>query len=266
MDPTPETTSPRARPQPGSERSFLAASAMLFAACAIGTVLWTRSMAMPGGSTPALQGQGMGMTPLDWLGAGGAFVAMWLVMMAAMMLPSLAPALLRYRRAVSGVGEIPLGGLTALAVAGYFSIWVLFGLVVFPLGAVWAAAAMQSMALSALAPFAPGAVLLLAGGYQLTAWKARQLNHCRNTPQLSPDAGSAWRHGITLGVHCSLCCLGFMAVLLVNGVMDLGVMGLVAAAITFERLVAWPERAARITGVLLLLAGVAFIARALGVV
>jgi predicted metal-binding membrane protein len=208
----------------------------------------------------------MSLGALDWLGAAGAFIAMWLVMMVAMMLPSLVPALLRYRRVVRGVEEFPLSGLTALAGAGYFAVWSLFGLVVFPLGALSTAAVMQSPALSTLAPFVPGGVLLLAGGYQLTAWKVHQLNHCRQAPSLTADAGSAWRHGITLGVHCSLCCLGFMAVLLVNGVMDLGVMALVAAAITFERLVPWPERAARVTGIILLLIGAAFIARAAGVV
>jgi predicted metal-binding membrane protein len=66
-----------------------------------------------------------------------------------------------------------------------------------------------------------------------------------------------------LGVHCSLCCSGLMTVLLVTGVMSLGVMAMVAAAITVERFTPRPERAARVTGVIVIAAGVLVIARAL---
>lgn len=263
------TVAAQARGGLSSERLFLGTSVLLFVACAVGTIYWSRSMSMAGGmSLPvgwAPSMDGMSLSPLDWLGAAGAFIGMWLVMMASMMLPSLVPALRRYRLAVCGPAEMPLGGLTALAGLGYFAVWGIFGAAVFPLGAALSVYGMQSLTLSSLAPFAPGAVLLLAGGYQLTAWKTRQLTHCLETPALPPDAGSAWRHGIRLGVHCSLCCLGFMAVLLVNGVMDLGVMALVAAAITFERLVPWPERAARINGAAAILIGAVVLSHALGI-
>jgi predicted metal-binding membrane protein len=69
-----------------------------------------------------------------------------------------------------------------------------------------------------------------------------------------------------LGVHCSLCCPGLMMVLLVNGVMSLRAMGMVAAAITVERFALRPERAARLTGVILIAAGAVVIARALNAV
>jgi predicted metal-binding membrane protein len=115
---------------------------------------------------------------------------------------------------------------------------------------------------------ATGALLLLAGCVQLTPWKVRQLTSCREAPScgrsLPPDAWSAWRHGLHLGVHCCLCCSGLMMILLAEGIMDLGVMVAVAAAITVERLAPNAKRAARAVGVVVIAAGAFAIARALG--
>ncbi|HKC11149.1 MAG TPA: DUF2182 domain-containing protein, partial [Vicinamibacteria bacterium] len=83
-------------------------------------------------------------------------------------------------------------------------------------------------------------------------------------PRLPPDAGSAWRHGLRLGGHCSLCCFGFILILLVTGVMDLKIMAAMAAAITAERLAPRPERVAQVAGGAILMIGVLVIARSLG--
>jgi len=112
---------------------------------------------------------------------------------------------------------------------------------------------------------------------QFTAWKARHLACCRGTPghgltlqavqvlkALKADAGTAWRHGLRLGLHCSTCCAGLTAVLLVMGVMDLRVMVAVTAAITIERLAPAGERVARGIGVVVLVAGLVLIVRAMG--
>jgi hypothetical protein len=88
-----------------------------------------------------------------------------------------------------------------------------------------------------------------------------QLGHCREAPGGPPDLWSAWEYGLRLGLYCSLCYAGFMLVLLVNGVMDLGLMALVATAITAERLAPWPGRLARLTGLAMLGIGVLAIAR-----
>ena len=69
-----------------------------------------------------------------WPLAAASFLGMWLVMMIAMMLPSLLPMLSRYRRAVGGAGESYLGGLTALVALGYFFVWSALRLGVFALG------------------------------------------------------------------------------------------------------------------------------------
>jgi predicted metal-binding membrane protein len=108
----------------------------------------------------------------------------------------------------------------------------------------------------------------MAGAFQLTAYKARHLAYCSEAPEvgnkLPAVAGTAWRHGVRLGVHCSQCCAGLMAVLLVIGVMDIRAMVVVAAAITVERIVPSGQRIARVTGAVIVGAGLLLIARAAG--
>jgi hypothetical protein len=71
------------------------------------------------------------------------FLGMWVVMMVAMMLPSLIPMLWRYREAVGRTGRTRLGWLTVLVGAGYFFVWTGFGMAAFPLGVALAAVEMQ---------------------------------------------------------------------------------------------------------------------------
>jgi predicted metal-binding membrane protein len=253
-----------------SRNGFLAVSALLFAASAAVTIVWCGSMSamggmpMPGGWTMSMAW--MRMPGQTWPGAAASFLAMWVVMMLAMMLPSLVPMLRRYREAVGAAGGPRLGRLTALVGIGYFSVWTAFGVAVYPLGVALAALAMQEPALARAVPIAVGAVVLVAGALQLTAWKAHHLACCREAPgpgrTLPADAGTAWRHGLRLGRHCCLCCAGLIAILLAVGVMDLRAMAVVAAAITVERLAPAGERVARATGAVLVGTGVFLIARA----
>jgi len=193
----------------------------------------------------------MPMSGETWLPAAASFLAMWIVMMVAMMLPSLVPVLWRYRQA-------GLGRLTALVGVGYFVVWTVFGMAAYPL----------VVALPSTAPIAVGAIVLLAGSLQLTAWKAYHLACCREAPgrgrTLPADAGTAWRHGLRVGLHCSQCCVGLMAILLVIGVMNVLAMAVIAAAITVERLAPAGERVARATGAVALGAGLFLIVRAAG--
>jgi predicted metal-binding membrane protein len=139
---------------------------------------------------------------------------------------------------------------------------------VFPLGVALAAVEMREPALARAVPLAAGAVVLVAGMLQFSVWKARQLACCREAPggvrPLPADVGTAWRHGLGLGLRCSRCCAGLMAILLVVGVMDLRAMAVVGAAITVERLSPAAERAARAVGAVGVGAGVFLIARATG--
>jgi predicted metal-binding membrane protein len=259
-----------------SRLSVLAVSALLFAASAAATIVWCASMSaadampMPGGWTMSMAW--MRMPGQTWPGAAAAFLAMWVVMMVAMMLPSLVPMLLHYRRAVAGAGagagDVRLGGRTALVGVGYFVVWTLFGLAAFPLGVALAAIEMKVPALARAVPFAVGAVVLGAGALQLTRWKGRHLACCREMPgrgrTLPSGAGTAWRHGLRLGLHCCSCCASLIVILLVVGVMDLRTMAVVTVAITVERLAPAGERVARVTGAIIVGAGLLFIGRALG--
>jgi predicted metal-binding membrane protein len=268
------TAVPAKRVGLASERVFLGTSALLFMASAGATIYWSGSMSSNRlmSNSRSMSIVWMGMLGQTWLSAAASFMAMWVVMMVAMMLPSLVPTLLIYRRSLHAVhrpDKTHLGGLTALAGTGYFFVWALFGTAVYPLGVALTTAEMQWMALANLVPIATGVVLLLAGCFQLTAWKAHQLECCRGEPawakSLSSDAQGAWRYGLRLGVHCILCCAGFMVILLVTGVMDLGLMVIVAAAITIERFVPRPERVACVVGVVIIVAGVVMIARSAGI-
>src|ERR1700688_3575923 len=148
-----------------SEQAFCGASVLLFAASAAVTTVWCTSMSamgdmpMPGGWTMSMAW--MRMPGQTWPGAAASFLGMWVVMMAAMMLPSLVPTLWRYRQAVGRTGETRLGRLTALAGAGYFVVWTGFGMAAFPLGVALAAAEMQLPALARAAPIAVGVVVLI---------------------------------------------------------------------------------------------------------
>src|SRR5437899_1053027 len=203
-----------------------------------------------------------------WPGAAGSFLCMWVVMMVAMMLPSLVPMLRRYRQAVVRTGETRLGRLTALVGVGYFFVWTVFGMAAFPVGVVLAAVEMQLPALARAVPIAVSVVVLIAGALQFTTWKAHHLACCRKAPgrgrTLPVDVGTAWRHGLRLGLHCSYCCAGLTAILLVIGVMDLRAMAVVTAAITVERLAPAGERVARATGAVVFVAGLFLIMRAAG--
>jgi len=252
--------------------AFVGVSALLFVASAAVTIAWCGSMSdmgempMPGGWTMSMAW--MRMPGQTWPVAAASFLGMWVVMMMAMMLPSLLPMLRRYREAVGRTGETRVGLLTALVGLGYFFVWTLCGMAAFPLGVALAAIAMQQPALARVVPTAVGVVVLVAGSFQFTAWKARHLACCREAPghgrTLPADAGTAWRHGLRLGLHCALCCAGLMLILLVIGVMDVRAMAVVAAAITVERLAPAGERAARVIGVVVVGAGLLVIARATG--
>jgi predicted metal-binding membrane protein len=189
-------------------------------------------------------------------------------MMVAMMLPCLVPMLWRYRQAVRMIGETRLGWLTALVGGGYFFVWTVFGIVTFPLGVALAELEMQLPALARAVPIAVAVIVLIAGAFQFTECKAHHLACCRGALeagfQLGADTGTAWRHGLQLGLHCCYCCAGLMTILLVIGVMDLRAMAVVTVAITAERLAPAGERVARAIGAVIIGAALFMIVRAGG--
>ncbi|HTR11633.1 MAG TPA: DUF2182 domain-containing protein [Paraburkholderia sp.] len=253
-----------------SRAIFFGVSSLLFVASAAATLLLCSSMEamggtpMPGGWTmSALWAPVCGQT---WLDAAVSFAGMWNIMMIAMMLPSLAPALWRYQEWVSGARAARAGALTALAGAGYFIVWLIVGLLVFAAGAQLAAIASEAPALAHTAPAVAGMVVVTAGALQLTAWKARWLAGCAAMSSCCGparfDVQAALRYGMRLGRHCLCCCGNLMAALLAAGVMDRPAMALVAAAITAERLLPAGGRVARGIGIVTAAVGLVLVVRA----
>ncbi|MDB4888958.1 MAG: hypothetical protein JWL61_813 [Gemmatimonadetes bacterium] len=167
--------------------------------------MWTR---MPGQS---------------WPGAAASFVGLWMVMMVPMMLPSLLPVLWRSHLTIRHA---------VVAGVGYYAVWGAVGVVAYPVGV---AARLVVMADPMLERVAVGVVVVIAGAYQLSRWKAYHLERCRLVPSLS-DVRAAWRQGVRLGLHCNYCSLGFTAILMVTGLMDVRAMVLVSALTGIERL------------------------------
>ncbi len=267
------------------QRMFLAVSSLLFVASAALMVDWSTSMVTGcgcgmdlAGACPLATSMWRPIPGQGWTGVAAEFLGMWIVMMAAMMLPSLVPMLWRYRQAVvaAGLGDAAsgavghrgrhLGWLTLLAGVGYFAVWTVVGMITFPLGVALSAITTQMPALAGAVPVAVGAIVLVAGALQFTAWKARHLACCRAAPgrarTLAADPRTAWRHGLRLGVHCVHCCAGLTVVLLVVGMMDLYAMAAVTLAITLERLAPAGERIARAIGVVAIGAGLVMSLRA----
>ena len=243
------------------DRAFIAVAALLLAVSTAVTIAWCLSMSamgsmpMPGGWTMSMAW--MRMPGQSWPGAAAMFLGMWVVMMVAMMLPSLAPMLWRYRQAVADPH-------TTLVGLGYFFVWTMIGAAVFLIGIALAAIQMQQPAVARAAPVAAGVVVLIAGSLQFTRWKLRHLECCRATAvrsrTLPDDAAQAWRYGMRLGLHCAQCCAGLIAILLVIGVMNPGAMAVIAAAITIERVLPAGERVARMMGAIIMTTGVLIIA------
>ena len=250
---------------------FFGVSVLLFVTSALITIVWSTSMSamgemlMPGDWSMSMTWTRMpGQT---WPGAAASFLGMWVVMMLAMMLPSLVPVLWNYRKAVSGANERHPGWRTSLVGAGYFFVWTVFGVAIFPLGVALAASRCDNPRLRGV-PLAIGVVILIAGALQFTAWKGRQLACCRDESTrciaLPASAESALRHGVQLGLQCGPCCANLMVDLLAAGVMNLGAMAVVTAAITVERLAPAGEQSARAIGVIVVGAALLLITRVVG--
>ncbi|ROZ78865.1 DUF2182 domain-containing protein [Ramlibacter sp. WS9] len=239
--------------EPQRRHAFAGVSALLFVGSAAVTVAWCRSMAemgevaMPGGWTLSMAW--MPMCGQSWAAAAASFIGMWVVMMVAMMLPSLAPLLWRHR---------PMAAVAAGA--GYFFVWTALGAMIFALGAAFAEAAMRVPSLARVVPSTLALVVLLAGVFQFSTYKARHVAHCRPVTQLHcatpANTLAALGYGARLGLHCSIACAGLTTILLVIGVMDLRAMAVIAAAITAERLAPHGERVAWAIGGVSIMTGV----------
>jgi predicted metal-binding membrane protein len=196
---------------------------------------------------------GMSMGPGGDLGSLGFYVTAWVVMMAAMMFPSISPMVRTYalvvRRKQPG-SVVSARVAIAFFVAGYLATWTAFGLAAYGLIELVGSLEIEAFSWSEGGPYLAGGVILAAAVYQLTPLKDACLSRCRGPLEFLLER---WRDGfsgaLVLGVEhgawCVGCCWALMAALFALGVMSVGWMVLVAALIAIEKLLPWKRVANR---------------------
>jgi predicted metal-binding membrane protein len=208
---------------------------------------------------------GMDAGPGTDPGALGWFLGVWVVMMAAMMFPSIAPMVIMFARIQGGRearGEDVPAGVTALFVAGYLVSWAAAGLVGYAVFRLGAEITGDAFSWDNGGPYLAGGLIVAAAIYQLTPLKDVCLRHCRNPLMFllqhsRPGRTGALRMGIEHGGYCVGCCWMLMVALFALGVMSIGWMAFIAALIAIEKLLPWKAVANRGIAVLLLVLGLA---------
>ena len=205
----------------------------------------------------------MGMTAhIAWTLGDALFAfGMWVVMMVGMMAPAAGPVLVLFAAVQVKRGE----GRASLSVVvfglGYAAVWIGFsGGIVF-VQWILRRTALLTSAMATADPRLAGAILILAGVYQLTPWKNRCLAHCRSplgflmTNWRDGRFGS-FRMGLRHGIYCLGCCWGLMGILFVVGVMNLVWIAALTGLVMFEKLGPAGAIIARIAGAAMIAIGV----------
>ncbi|MGO4230681.1 DUF2182 domain-containing protein [Arthrobacter sp. YAF34] len=187
------------------------------------------------------------------------FLAVWALMMAAMMLPALAPLTSTYLRTIRAVPSRRIRAIrTTALVGGYLLTWTGFGVVAYAAATL---AGLLAEDAPDIAPWVGAAVLVAAGAYQLTPLKDFCLRHCRSPMafllHVSGYKGRLRdvRVGMYHGVYCVGCCWGLMVVLIAVGVMNLAWMAALTVVIFLEKTWKYGPALSRITGVALIVFG-----------
>jgi predicted metal-binding membrane protein len=204
---------------------------------------------------------GMDNGPWTSLGSFTWFIAIWVVMMAAMMFPSVAPTVALYARMTRT--RAPYAPLAFTA--GYLLVWSVVGVVAFAIAT--GASAVDSGALEwdrAGRPIA-GATLIAAAVYELTPLKEMCLGKCRSPLGfLLGTWRDGWSGGLRMGAKhglwCVGCCWALMAALFALGVMSVPWMAFVAALIALEKTLPWRRTATSTTTAALFALGVLVLA------
>ena len=204
---------------------------------------------------------GMGASPGTDLGTLGWFTGSWVVMMAAMMLPSFVPALGGYMTLT--LPRLP--GRWLLFASGYLLVWTAAGLFAYALFELGKSVLAGDMAWHDGGRWLSGGVLALAAAYQFTPFKRAYLTRCRG--QLSEPRGvsgqgfsDALAMGVRNGGWCIGCSWALMAALFALGVMSLTWMALIALLVAFEKTGPWPSAAKLATASVLALLAVGVLA------
>ena len=184
-----------------------------FAAARTAALTATAGLAAASWVIAVRQMHGMDMGAATRLGSFAAFIAVWVVMMAAMMLPGAAPAVLRRAQASGGVRAVPL------FIGSYLGVWAVVGAAVYAL-------------YRPHGPVAAGAAVIAAGVYELTPLKHHFRRRCREIT----------RSGLEFGLCCVGSSIGLMLILLALGVMSVTWMVVIAVIVLAQKLL--PARAA----------------------
>jgi predicted metal-binding membrane protein len=197
--------------------------------------------------------RGMDAGPGTDLGGLGWFLGIWVTMMAAMMLPSVAPMVLAFARVTKERARrgqatfVP----TWVFLLGYLAAWTAYGLLAYGLFRAIDAVAGGVLAWDRAGPYVAGGAVVAAGLYQLTPVKDVCLRHCR-TPLHFLLHGwhegrvGALRMGAEHGLYCVGCCWGLMIVLFSLGVMSLVWMAVIAGIIFAEKVLPFGMRLTRV--------------------
>ena len=207
---------------------------------------------------------GMDAGPGTDLGGLGWFIVVWVTMMAAMMLPSIAPMVVAHARVQEARRERDHAsalGANAWFVAGYLVAWTAAGLLGYAIFAGLRSLDLGLLAWDDAGRYFAGGVIVGAGLYQLSTPKDACLRHCRSPAMLlrhwHPGRLGALRMGVEHGGVCIGCCWTLMAALFALGVMSVAWMAFVAALIAAERLLPWKAPAVRAVAAVLVVLGLA---------
>lgn len=215
--------------------------------------------------TPAVGQPGMNMPAPVWSPFYAVIVvAMWWVMMVAMMLPSATPMILVF---ASVARQRKAGSALAVSafVGGYLVVWAFFSVAATTAQWLLATSGLISPMLASETPWLAGGLLCAAGLYQLTPFKHRCLSHCR-TPagfvasHWRPGNVGALRMGIQHGYFCLGCCWILMALLFAGGVMNLYWIAGLAVFVLLEKTLPRGHWLGLAAGVVLLAWGVEILA------
>ena len=202
------------------------------------------------------------MTP-SWNAAHLALLfAMWTAMMLGMMLPSAAPTLLIYgmvARRGDGATDAPLR--VHIFAGGYVVAWTAFSGVATLAQWAFTDAGLLSPMMETRAPFVAGAMLVVAGVYQLTPLKRACLHACQSPAAFlvkhwRAGRAGAFRIGLRHGWYCLGCCWAMMLLLFAGGVMNLAVIAGLTIFLLIEKLMPPTLQGGRFSGVVLVVAGV----------
>jgi predicted metal-binding membrane protein len=196
--------------------------------------------------------QGMDAGPGTDLGGLAWYVGVWVTMMAAMMLPSVAPMTLIFarisrERARRGQTYVP----TWIFLAGYLAAWTAYGLLAYSVFRLVTAAGTEWLAWDRAGPYVAGGAVAAAGVYQLTPLKEICLRHCRGPLHFILHGWrtgriGALRMGVEHGLYCIGCCWGLMVILFAVGVMSLFWMAAIAVVIFAEKALPYGIRLAKV--------------------